>query len=268
MKNTLITAGCSFSTEKTTWTDYLAEHLNVSNAVYMGLASSGNQLIARKAVYAVSQQLATGVEPNDILVGIMWSGPSRMAWFIEEPDLPDASQHYPETLGSFLQPPHKFIDGATGAWIIGNPHFGSDWSREYYWGRYCNSTAQQIMTYEAILLVQSLLKSHNIDYFMTTFTDTVFLDTDDTDPNISWMRNIIDWQNWLPITGCLEWCNYYAEHKQSLEVTQPWLLDSQAAHDEIPPWGHARHPERSEYEIFTDTVILPFLEKFQNRKYK
>ena len=40
------------------------------------MGSQGNGMIARKAIWAVHEQLKT-TPPEQLLVGIMWSGPSR-----------------------------------------------------------------------------------------------------------------------------------------------------------------------------------------------
>ena len=74
----IITSGCSFSDQVTKFTwPHQIESLYGANCIHMGLGSQGNSLIARKALYAVQEIINQGVEPEDILVGIMWSGPDR-----------------------------------------------------------------------------------------------------------------------------------------------------------------------------------------------
>jgi len=73
----IITSGCSFSdiSNHYTWPLHLSNSYGIS-CNHIALGSQGNGLIARKAVYAVQQALQQGYKPEEILVGIMWSGPN------------------------------------------------------------------------------------------------------------------------------------------------------------------------------------------------
>ena len=229
----LVTSGCSFTDKHTiTWANHLADALG--HQLYnTGMGCQGNGLIARKALYQTQLLLNRGMNSDNILVGIMWSGPDRMDWFIDNPpELPNIDNWITG------ENPHTFITGAPGGWVLGNHHWENKWSKDYYQSRYCNIIAHQIKTYEQIILAQSYLQSKNIKYFMTTYTGNVFLDSDKTDPNITWMRNLIDWDRWLPVDGCLEWC-YGKQH--GVENY------------------NGMHPTRLHHKLFAEQVIVPFL---------
>jgi hypothetical protein len=75
----LITSGCSFSECRShvgTWPKHLADALPDYAHVSTAMGSQGNGLISRRAIYQVTEALKQ-TSPEDILVGIMWSGPDR-----------------------------------------------------------------------------------------------------------------------------------------------------------------------------------------------
>ena len=76
---TLITSGCSFSEViyEQTWPLHLERQLRPKNVIHTGLGSQGNGMISRKAIHAVHNALKTHKPDDKMLVGIMWSGPSR-----------------------------------------------------------------------------------------------------------------------------------------------------------------------------------------------
>jgi len=89
----LVTAGCSFSEcvnydvnhleENKTWPIFLRENLQAEHhSAAMG--SQGNGLISRRTQYRVHELLKTHA-PEDILVGVMWSGRDRFEFFFEQP---------------------------------------------------------------------------------------------------------------------------------------------------------------------------------------
>ena len=82
MSKLLITSGCSFSecitvnAGKGTWPNHLAKMLPDYKHVSYAMGSQGNGLISRGIIYGVCEALKTH-SPNEILVGVMWSGSSR-----------------------------------------------------------------------------------------------------------------------------------------------------------------------------------------------
>ena len=82
MKKILNTSGCSFSECVTyiagngTWPRHLAKTLEEHEHVSYAMGSQGNGLISRSIIYGVTKALQT-YKPEDILVGVMWSGSNR-----------------------------------------------------------------------------------------------------------------------------------------------------------------------------------------------
>ena len=88
----LITGGCSFSHSgwyNETWVGSLVEWLKEKNpeltCEHTGYLSNGQDLIQKKVTLALSEALDSGLNPDEILVIVMWSGTFRKAWYIDNP---------------------------------------------------------------------------------------------------------------------------------------------------------------------------------------
>jgi hypothetical protein len=75
MKKKLIASGCSFTFEPWSWPTPTSQLLNM-DLINVGMGSQGNGLISKKIIYTVDKELKK-TKPEDILVGIMWSGIDR-----------------------------------------------------------------------------------------------------------------------------------------------------------------------------------------------
>lgn len=236
MSKLLITGGCSFSEciskHIDTWPRHLAKVLPEYNHISTGMGSQGNGLISRKIIYQVTEALKTTL-PDDILVGIMWSGPDRHDFYANKDVLFTSDQH---TENMWMENPTKFIKDSKGAWVILNHHWNLDLAKMHY--RYFHNTiGAEINTYEHILRVQWFLKLHNIKYFMSTFTSGVLNPVFKNHPDIKHLHNQIDFDNFLPVTGEYEWCN--------LDSKKTGIL----------------HPTSEQHFEFTQQVILPHIKK-------
>jgi hypothetical protein len=229
----LITGGCSFSECKSpwvsTWPNQLSEFLTGYQHISTGMGSQGNGLISRRIIYQVTETLKTH-SSDDILVGIMWSGPDRHDFYL---------QNLPVVLKEdFTENPTKFVPESAGGWKI--PSAEVPPNPNYY--RYFHDTiGQYIYTYEHMLRTQWFLKLHNVKYFMTTYTKEVFQQTKHID--VKHLYDQIDLELFLPIIGEYEWCRDHSEL-------------------EFPIKGD-NHPGSDQHKKFTEQVILPFLKKKQ-----
>ena len=79
----VITSGCSFSAwdNLDTWPHHLGNIMPNAEFKYLGLCSSGNEMIQKKATLALHEALQT-YKPEEILVLPMWSGLDRKAFYI------------------------------------------------------------------------------------------------------------------------------------------------------------------------------------------
>jgi hypothetical protein len=232
----LITGGCSFSECLSPWIDTWPKHLARSLTEYThestGMGSQGNGLISRRVIYQVIQSLKE-YNSNDLLVGIMWSGPDRHdVYFQKTPPLVKED--------GYMENPTKFVPESNGSWTIMSHNWQTELSQNYY-QHYHDMIGQYIYSNEHILRTQWFLKLHNIKYFMTTYTNNVFQQR--IYPDIKYLYEQIDFDQFLPVDGEYEWCR----DSSGLEF----------------PINGDRHPSSEQHKLFTDQVILPFLKEKQ-----
>jgi hypothetical protein len=233
---TLITGGCSFSECKNLWIKTWPIHLTAALLDYQhtstAMGSQGNGLISRRVIYQVTETLKhTAAE--DILVGIMWSGPDRHDFYVEQ---------VPEMLkeDGWMENPTKFIKDSTGAWAIMNDGWKMHHAKLYYTEFYTR-TGALIYTFEHILRTQWFLKQHGIKYFMTTYTGDVMPDYVKTFADTAHLYNEIDFTNFLPVIGEYEWCRDHS----GLEFPEP----------------NDYHPSDPQHKLFVEQVIVPFIKE-------
>ena len=248
----IVTSGCSFSDAITryTWPIHLEASYDV-NCVHMGLSSQGNSLIARKAIFAVQQLLDQGAKPDEILVGIMWSGPDRHDTYIS--NIKGQLSDDIKNLDNMNTNPTTYVDDDPGGWLIMNPHWKEKTSKIYY-SHLHDYANHRVNTYEKILWVQSYLKLLGIRYFMSPFTSEVFKDSNfHNNPNVKWMRDLIDWAQWLPVGSMHEWC-----YTHWTDDDFPQLDVKIKETEETIKWPD-NHPTRIMHERFTKEIILPHI---------
>ena len=233
--NFLVTGGCSFSTVfnhnadithggtwphvlKLLWCNDDWEHFSTASE------GQGNGLISRRLIYTLSQLLfEKKVLPEQILVGVMWSGPPRGELYCD----------YVENRNLI-----KFIDESVGAWqlILQPPNNGIT---RFYYKHIQHQIPSQIFTYEHVLRLQWFLKCHNIKYFMTTYTKEVFPDDLKNHSDIKHLHDQVDWSKFLPIDGAYEWCRDHSN------ISFPIPGDM--------------HPGFKQHHAFTERVVIPFV---------
>lgn len=243
----LVTSGCSFSEPyiRKTWPLWLEEKINSDNLfkLHYGLPSQGNNLIARKVIYGIHTALKE-FKPDEILVGIVWSGPDRHDSYFSNIMPGPNTDGWLINPTRFLSRPDEEVNDP-GAWHIMNLHWEEPKSKIYY--TYLHDSVNGIInTYEKLLWVQHYCKLMGVKYFMTTYMDEVLGDNDmKENSNISWMRSQIDFENFLPVTSLLGWClNTFGDNAFTKFIT-PTMKDY--------------HPLEYMHEQFVDSVILPFI---------
>lgn len=245
----LITSGCSFSDifsqvgnfieYKTDWFEFkqqfasdlwpvcLQKYLKCDHMA-LGLQSQGNGLISRKTIYNVAEALKTH-KPEDIRVGIMWSGMDRHE--VYNPTHSRFRSNYKEGRKT------NIVNDEPANWIILNTHWQFPLCKTYYHHFHLDVSAQ-LNTYEHILRTQLFLEKYNIKYFMTTYTNASMLIDH---PECNWIRDLIDFSKFLPIKepGMKEWTEVHGD------VRFPSL--------------DGFHPQHIQHSLFTDRVILPYI---------
>ena len=236
MKKILLTSGCSFTESPISWATPLSKLLNYDLINY-GQASRGNGYISRSVIYGVSELLKTH-KPEDILVGVMWSGPNRHEFFTRD----TTNTPYDKTSPN----PHKFIPNANKNWI-GLSHFWHDYSSKTYYGNFYDDIGGFIYTLEHILRLQWFLKSYNINYFMTIFTDIVLPKEDDLKLiDVKHLYDLVDFSKFVDCKSCIDWCI----DDSGLDLNEPDILSR-----------YSRHPTEEHHILYAERVLYPFITK-------
>lgn len=198
------------------------------------MGSQGNGLISRSIIHHVSYALKT-TAPENILVGIAWSGPDRYD-FYADCDLSPIKKNIDE----WMENPTRFNKHSDKKWVILNYSWRNEIAKKYY-STFHSDIGSLIYTIEHILRVQWFLKLHNIKYFMTTYTSEVLTPQCNHHPDLKPLYEQIDFDTFLPIEGIYEWCRDYSE--------LPFITEGD------------NHPSALQHQRFTKEVILPFLNK-------
>ena len=238
----LITAGCSYSqvpNRDTAWPFHLNERLKPEKVYYLGQCAAGNGIISRKVIHALNEALET-YKPEEILVGILWSGYDRREVYSTK-NLDSTIFHYGEEV---YCNPLKVVDRSD--YYIINTHWTDNLTVNFLKHAYIPEDSLMI-TLEHILRIQWYLKLQNIKYFMSEY-DYDCLDTAPVPYGKGLIKNNkdllllyrqIDKKNWLPINNLYEW----AKEESGFDFARP----------------PDPHPSTEQHKAFTDRVIIPFL---------
>lgn len=263
MGKILITSGCSFSeclsdpNYLMTWPIHLHNALKphgYSTHVSKAMGSQGNGLISRGIIYAVTEALKT-YSPDDILVGVMWSGSNRRDYLCQDPDLLSFGKNNTD---GWIENPTNFVEGAEKRWVIMNQHWGYPEAKTYY-KIFHSYTGDVIYSIEHILRTQYFLKSKGVKYFFTNYVDNNIVDFNSQDyaehrNEIDYLYHEIDFGNYLPVTS---------EHRWLINNSE-WRDEYKQAHFYDGKFSDWAHPDTKLHCEFVDKVIYPYL---QERKY-
>lgn len=244
-KKHFIVSGCSFTETYSpfkSWSEWVVEDLYKTALTSKAMGSQGNGLISRSIIYEVTRKMDNGVQPEDMIVGVQWSGSDRMDFLVGDSQL--ASLNLDRTRGVFdtnpdtnwdgwMENPTGFISDQPKKWVISN--LGWKLAKDYYM-KWHSTQFGSVMTLEHILRTQWFLEKHNIKYFMTTMNSRVLLPDagSGTDPTIKHLYDQIDFTKFLPVIGMQEWA--YG-----------------------PDYEFGIHPREEHHEKFAKEIVLPFV---------
>ena len=254
MKKTLIASGCSFTFEPWNWPKWVSKEMDW-NLINVGMGSTGNGLISKKIIYQVEKQLKV-LKPEDIVVGVMWSGVDRKEFYIDNARMRNNND-------GWSQNPTNVIDRRNN-WLITNIHWKLEESEMWY-KNFHTIVGSFIETIEDILRIQWYLEKKNIKYFMTTYMDifdatykdkhkmsllgSVGVDVKITEhPEIKYLYELIDKTKFIDIKGCYEWV---IENHPLKGMPNGTIV-----------WG--THPNEDGHRLFSKEVIIPHLKKYLN----
>lgn len=258
MSKLLITSGCSFSEclsdpdYLVTWPKHLYESLKphgFTNHVSKAMGSQGNGLISRGIIYSVIKALETH-KPEDILVGVMWSGSSRHEYRCTDKSVlsfGDLNQD------GWIENPTNFVDDAEKNWVILN-HGWENKEAQTYYKHFHSFAGDMIYSIEHILRTQLFLKSKNINYFFTNYVDNNIVDFNDPSyinnkKEIDYLYNEIDFDNYLPVSSEHRWLYENSESKEEYKQDHFWN----------GAWSAWTHPKTKQHKEFVDKIIYPYL---------
>jgi hypothetical protein len=201
----LITGGCSFSTgdDNNGWVGYLTQLLRKENPSlithHTGRNSSGQELIQKRVMSAILSALDSGLNHDEILVAVMWSGTSRKSWFIDNPTIiekmvdgwPDfhggmtnqflnLTDDNIDTPGTFYtKNGSEFKYNTDGGWYL--TVNGSDCQLEFVQQYFMldkevNGVGKTHSSLENIIMLQNFCKLHNINLINQYFMKHVYTD--------------------------------------------------------------------------------------------
>ena len=241
----LIAGGCSFTYEDWCWPGQVYNELKKASSFddlelfNVGMGSNGNDLIKKSIVAQVEEELKT-TRPEDIVVGVMWSGPDRWSFYSQEHL--DANDWGGNAKSNTINP--RSIVKDHYKWYFMNAGWVNDHSTLYY-STFHSDIGSIINTLECIIFLQLYLESKNIGYFMTTYLDILKPLNFDLDiknnPETGYLHQNINFNKFLPVKGCYEY----------LKENYP---------EGVPSEGD-NHPFESGHKYFAKNVILPFMLK-------
>ena len=247
----LITSGCSFSEcindgPTITWPRHLSNLLpNYEHKSY-AMGSQGNGLISRSIIYAVTEALKT-YKPEDILVGVMWSGFTRHDYRISGEEFLSFAPN--DNVDGWITNPTKFMKEypeVPNNWLIMNWGWKVKEAQTYY-NNFFDLIGATIYSIEHILRTQWFLKINQIKYFFTDFAcENLGYDEYMSNVEIKYLHDQIDREQYLPVKSEYDWI--YINSKFSDRWTQLGKNPKE-------------HPHTEHHKEFTEQVIFPWLKE-------
>jgi hypothetical protein len=218
----LVTSGCSFSDNCVNdtdvvpgrWPHFVAKRIN-AKLYNRGQGSGGNDWISKSVIYETQKLLDNGINPQNILVMVMWSGIDRKGKFISRQETNNFKQLL-NTEGGQANPVN-FIDSPTNenclvantsGYLVGSLlcSFKNNNINTLKKELFKNITNEElaIESYEHFLRVQWFCKSNNIKLINLTFMDIMHYPEYSTGPltgdfykNVKHLYDMIDFSNWI-----------------------------------------------------------------------
>lgn len=236
----LITSGCSFSQVSSqkpdsaeTWPIHLQRHLNC-DAQHHGKCASGNGIISRSVIFHVSEALKK-YKPEQILVGIMWSGADRHEFY--STDTAIDTEQFGDDISIGCENPARITSSNRNFYLINN-HW-DDISTKTYFKYFHDDIGSKIYTLEHILRTQWFLKLTGVNYFMMTYgPDSMPSESELSHPDIKPLHDMIDFTNFTNAPNMTTW----------------------AKRSRIP-FSADGHPSTTHHTKFTQDFIIPHLKK-------
>jgi hypothetical protein len=213
---------------------------------YKGKGASGNGIISRATIFEVLKALQT-YKPEDILVGIMWSGAYRQEVYSTNIQF----EYHKITKGNVNTDNPASVGGLSNFYKV-MPYWEDELSKMYYKNIY-DDIGAYIQTVENILRVQWFLKQNKIKYFMSQYYYPTFPDSEEikNHPDYKYLHDAIDFNEWLDVESEFDWCCKFQD---------PRTWDNLPISDPNAEFVF-KHPNTIQHKAFTEQVIIPHLQK-------
>ena len=249
MTKLLLTGGCSFSecinSHIDTWPRHLyrsLESLGYSEHRSSAMGSQGNGLISRGIIYDVTQALKTH-RPEDILVGVMWSGSDRHDFRCTDPNLLGFVTK--QIKNGCMKNPTSFVKDATPNWVILNKGWDGPEAKTHY-RMFHDDIGSSIYSIEHVLRTQWFLQSRGVPYFFSDYIDNNLVAVENLQHDeVKYLYEQIDRGQYLPVTSEYNWV------RNNSKLLHLWPTEALKG-----PW----HPKTEHHKEFTDQVIMPWLQ--------
>jgi hypothetical protein len=289
----LITGGCSFShchKPDESWIGFLADKLKTENENltinHTGYLSQGQELIQKKVMLAIIEALDSGLQSDEIMVVVMWSGTFRKAWYIDNPiiikqmtdlwpnfeggmssqflDLKNRNAEHPEyfeTMGG-----SKFEYNPEGGWYF--TVNGSDCQMEFVQQHYildgwlAGGVGKIHNSIENIIMLQNFCKLKGVNFYQQFFMDSVFEDIENNKNHqiINYLYKQLDETTMLK-NGMFEYLHTLLniDRKESTNVAHSERLKLDVNTGYFSKDGF--HPSALGAKLWCENILFPFLEK-------
>lgn len=289
----LITGGCSFSCRPdcdTGWHEQLENYLLSRNSQltsnHTGFGSQGQELIQKKTMLAVMEALNSGLQPDEILVVVMWSGTYRKAWYVDNPaTIGEVVKGMPNFQGGmtpiFLDLKNKnaenpayfktasgseFPYNPNGGWLFtvnGSEYRHMDFIQQHYMlDKEFDGIGKVHTSLENIIMLQNFCKLHKVKLINQFFMDFVWEDIykHRNDLNINYLYKQLDCENMITegmFETLHELLNIPRDKVKDITHAERLKLDGDKRY--FSRDGFHPGPEGSKY--WCEKILFPFLER-------
>ena len=288
----LITGGCSFShyaNSNENWVGFLEDKLKFENKdltiEHTGFFSQGQELIQKKIMLAIVEALESGLQPNEIMVVVMWSGTFRKAWYIDNPIIikqmtklwhkfkGGMCNQFLDLKNKGSEKPSYFNTGCEDSIFEYNPkggwYFtvnGSDSQMEFVQQHYLldghmtDGIGKVHNSIENIIMLQNFCKLNSINFYQQFFMDSVFEDIENNKDHqmINYLYKQLD-KNTMLKNGMFEYLHTLLniDRKESTNITHAERLKLDENTGYFSRDGF--HPSKLGAELWCKNVLFPFL---------
>ena len=244
----LLTSGCSFSDTKytKTWPNWLELHVSPEVVKHTGSSGHGNDLIAKKTIYACNELLKE-YKGEDILCVVQWSSYTRLA-LLNDYDSDMRKEISKQNDGKpWFSNQFKDYDDKTNKqeplhrWNFINANWNIKDTMLHYKNQSVYGMVEQTLWH--MLNVKNFCEVNNINYYWTTMLNDVNNDFA---------------KHWS--TKHLYNLVYNTDNRISEQGIYEWVTQSYPEEFEPEDW----HPTAHGHKLYTEEEVIPFVENYES----